>query len=142
MPSVRMLGIAQPGALISASWKVPLAWANPRCGTRRSLFRPGNRTPDPQSARLARDPYRCLEQNTPPENRALGEMSLNNTKSGAGEQFLLPGCLAKACVKGMFFSQTRVVDRGIARGLGSGPPSPSTCRELLQGPRSRGPSLV
>ena len=30
-----------------------------------------------------------------------GNTSFKNTKSGAGEQFLLPGCRAKACTKGV-----------------------------------------
>ena len=46
--------------------------------------------------------YRCLCKNTPPEKRTLGKTSLKSTKSGAGEGFLLLGCMAKATAKGMF----------------------------------------
>ena len=46
------------------------------------------------------------EQNTPPEKTTLGDMSFRSTTSGAGEQFLLQDCMAKADVKGVFFSQT------------------------------------
>ena len=35
------------------------------------------------------------------------EISLQSAKSGAGEQFLPVDCMAKARVKGMFFSQHR-----------------------------------
>ena len=43
------------------------------------------------------------EKSTPPEKRTLGKFSLKNTTtSGAGEGFLLPGCMAKARAKGMF----------------------------------------
>ena len=39
----------------------------------------------------------------------LGKISLKNAKAGAAEEFLPLGCMAKARVKGMFFSQTQVV---------------------------------
>ena len=48
-----------------------------------------------------------MKKNTPPEKRTLGNFSLKNTKSGAGEGFLLLGCMAKACVKGVFFHRHR-----------------------------------
>ena len=42
---------------------------------------------------------------------------MKNTKSGAGEEFLLLFCWAEACVKGMFLSQTPVgAERMEARG--------------------------
>ena len=48
-------------------------------------------------------------KNTPPEKRTLGKMSLKNTTSGAGEQFLLLACKAKARVKGVFVHRHRYV---------------------------------
>ena len=48
------------------------------------------------------------EKNTPPEKNTLGEMSSENTKSGAGEEFMLLCCKERAFVKGVFFSQTPV----------------------------------
>ena len=39
----------------------------------------------------------------------MGEISLTSTKSGAGQGFLLPGCMAKAPVKTVFFSQTPLI---------------------------------
>ena len=36
------------------------------------------------------------------------KISFESTKSGVGLQFLLPGRMAKAHIKGMFFSQTPV----------------------------------
>ena len=41
------------------------------------------------------------EKNTPPEERACGKTGFKNTKSGAGEQFLLVDCRGKAPVKGV-----------------------------------------
>ena len=42
--------------------------------------------------------------------RTLGKVSLKNTKSGAGEEFLLLFCRAEARAKGVFFcSQTPVL---------------------------------
>ena len=45
---------------------------------------------------------------TPPENDTLGKVSLQSTKSGAGEQFLLLDCRAEARIKGSVCSQTPV----------------------------------
>ena len=50
--------------------------------------------------------YRCRSKNTPLETTTPGQFSLNSTKSGAGVQFLLPCCKAKARVKGVFSSET------------------------------------
>ena len=46
--------------------------------------------------------------NTPPENDAHWKISFQSTNSGAGEQFMLLDCMAKARVKGSFCSQTPV----------------------------------
>ena len=43
------------------------------------------------------------ENHTPPEKNALGILSLKNTKSVPGLQFLLLCCKAKALVKGVIF---------------------------------------
>ena len=51
------------------------------------------------------------ERNTPPENKTHWNISFQGTKSGAGLQFLLPGHVAKAHVKGVFLSQTPVPQR-------------------------------
>ena len=48
------------------------------------------------------------DKNTPPEKKALAEISFENTNSGAGEEFLLKDCRGDARLKGMFFSQTLV----------------------------------
>ena len=48
------------------------------------------------------------EKNTPRENDAHWNVSLQSTRSGAGEQFLLLDCRARACAEGLFFSQTPV----------------------------------
>ena len=42
-------------------------------------------------------------KNTPPDEKTCGNISLQNTKSGAGEQFLLLCCGAKARSKGVLF---------------------------------------
>ena len=47
------------------------------------------------------------EESTPLEKQTCGKISLD-TESGAGEEFLLLVCRAKALVKGMCFSQTPV----------------------------------
>ena len=39
------------------------------------------------------------EKTTPPEKRALGKISFNNIKSGAGEEFMLLFCRAKVSPK-------------------------------------------
>ena len=49
------------------------------------------------------------EKNTPPEIVKCGKTSFQKAKSGAGKQFLLLVCMAKAHLKGVFFSQTSVV---------------------------------
>ena len=43
-----------------------------------------------------------VKRNTPPEKRTPGKISLKNTKSGAGEEFLLLDCTVKARSKGVF----------------------------------------
>ena len=48
------------------------------------------------------------EKSTPPEKKTCGKLSLENTESGAGEQFLPRDCLAKARATGVFCSQTPV----------------------------------
>ena len=52
---------------------------------------------------------KVCEKNTPPEKRTLGKFSLQNTKSGAGEQLLLLGYVAKARAKGVLFHRHRYV---------------------------------
>ena len=47
------------------------------------------------------------EKNTPPEKKTLGTISLQSTKSGAGEGFLLLGRMANARAKGVFFHRHR-----------------------------------
>ena len=47
------------------------------------------------------------EKNIPPEKKTHRKISLKNTKSGVGEQFLLLDCMAKACAKGVFFHRQR-----------------------------------
>ena len=49
-----------------------------------------------------------VNKNTPPQRKSLRTISLKNIKSGAGEQFLPKDCRSKACLKGLFFSQTPV----------------------------------
>ena len=41
-----------------------------------------------------------------PDKKTLGKISLKNAESWAGLQFLLPGRMAKAHVKGVFFTET------------------------------------
>ena len=54
--------------------------------------------------------YRRLwNKNTPPEKKTLGKISLKNTKSRAGKEFLPLVCRAKARPKGVCFSQTPVL---------------------------------
>ena len=48
------------------------------------------------------------EKNTPPEKEKGGKYSFQNTKSGAGDQFLRQWCRAKACGKILFASQPLV----------------------------------
>ena len=45
------------------------------------------------------------ETNTPPDKKTGWKISFESTKSRAGLQFLLPGPMAKAQVKGVFLSQ-------------------------------------
>ena len=42
--------------------------------------------------------YRCLKKHIPPNKKTHGNISLENTKSGAGEQFLLLDCRLRVCV--------------------------------------------
>ena len=53
-------------------------------------------------------PAGVCERNYPPDERTRRNISTQNTKSGAGEQFLLLGRDAKVRVKGVFCSQTYV----------------------------------
>ena len=46
---------------------------------------------------------------TPPEKKTIGKISLQSTKSGAGEQLLPLDCKARAHLEGMFVSWTPVV---------------------------------
>ena len=45
------------------------------------------------------------EKNTPPEKTTGWRISFESARSGAGLQFLLLGRMAKAHVKGVFFSE-------------------------------------
>ena len=45
---------------------------------------------------------------SPPEKKTCGELMIQSTKSGGGAQFLLLDCMAKAPVKGSFFTDTGV----------------------------------
>ena len=47
------------------------------------------------------------ENNTPPDKKILGKLSLKNTKSGAGEEFLLLCCREKVLVKDVVFHRQR-----------------------------------
>ena len=47
-----------------------------------------------------------VNKSTPPEKKTRGQISLTNTKSGAGKQLLLLCCRAKAWAKGVYFSPT------------------------------------
>ena len=49
-----------------------------------------------------------VNKNTPPENKTLGNISFQSTKSGSGEQFLLQDCRAMADTKGLLVLQTPV----------------------------------
>ena len=55
------------------------------------------------------------EKNTHREKKMHGNMSFQSTKSGAGWWFSLWDCRARACAKGMFFSQTPVGHAGRAQ---------------------------
>ena len=46
-------------------------------------------------------------------------MSFQSAKSGAGEQFLLLACVAKACTKGVLCSQTPVAEVPVVAGAAS-----------------------
>ena len=50
-----------------------------------------------------------VSKNTPPEKKTRGKISFKNTKSGAGEQFLLQDCKAKACRNVVLVHKTPVV---------------------------------
>ena len=56
----------------------------------------------PGPALKAVSPTGVCEKNTPPEKKTLGEISLKNSESGAGEEFLLLLCRGKGRVKGVF----------------------------------------
>ena len=58
------------------------------------------------ASRRAAIPVSVGEQN-PPEKKTHGEISFKKTKSGAGEQFLLLACSAKARTQGVFFHRNR-----------------------------------
>ena len=65
------------------------------------------------------------EQNTPP--KTCGTISFPSTKSGAGEQFLLPDCSGTARTKGMLSSQRPVWPQtggSCGRGGGAGRAAP------------------
>ena len=61
--------------------------------------------------RASRDTGVCKKHTPldPPDKKNLGSISVKNTKSGGGEQFLLC-CKAKARRKGVLLSQTQVVE--------------------------------
>ena len=49
------------------------------------------------------------DKNTPPEKKMRGKSSFQSTNSGAGLQFLLLDCRAKACTKGLrIFTDTGI----------------------------------
>ena len=50
-----------------------------------------------------------VNKNTPLDKKTGGEISFQQIKSGAGLQFLLPDCKARACTKGVFCSDTGIV---------------------------------
>ena len=59
---------------------------------------------------LARSHTGVCEKNTPPEKTTLGQISMKHTESGAGEQLLLLGRMAKAPhVKGLLFHRHRII---------------------------------
>ena len=70
------------------------------------------RIPTPWDEHLAApeqyDHTGACEKNTPPKKKTREVISFENAKSGAGEQFLLLDCRARACAKGVFISQTPV----------------------------------
>ena len=72
-----------------------------RCGKGTSRSMAPQRVPPP-CAVSAYDTHVC-ERNTPPEKTACEKTSLQSTKSGAGEQFLLLLCMARARLKGVLF---------------------------------------
>ena len=51
--------------------------------------------------------YQCLWKTHSSGEEGLGNFSLANTKAGAEEGFLLLGCMAMACAKGMCFHRHR-----------------------------------
>ena len=61
------------------------------------------RSSPPENQVGSRYNARVCEQNISPERRTQRNISFQNTKSGAGEQFLLQDCRARACAKGVFF---------------------------------------
>ena len=59
--------------------------------------------------------YRCLGKiNTPPEKNTLGTFSMNNTKSGAGEQFLTGSHGQGLHERSVFFTDTGSISISIS----------------------------
>ena len=52
-----------------------------------------------------------VKKHTPPENNTGGKTGFQSTKSGGGGQFVLFDYIAKARVKGTFFTDTASVAR-------------------------------
>ena len=56
--------------------------------------------------------YACIPVSVkkviPPDKKALGTICVQNTKSGAGEQFLLLACRPKALTKELLFTDTGI----------------------------------
>ena len=58
------------------------------------------------------------EENTPRENNTMRNIGLRSTESGAGEQFLLRDCKARARPKGVFlFTDAGMSDRDYEHGV-------------------------
>ena len=53
----------------------------------------------------------CEKNNTPPDKKTGKQIRFECAKSGAGEQFMLLGRMAKAHVKGMFVHRQQYVPR-------------------------------
>ena len=79
--------VSSPGFRPTASWR---AW-------RRGCWRLN----DPPATVVC-------DKSTPPEKNSHRNISFRSTESGAGEQFVLPHCRARACTRGVVFSQTPV----------------------------------
>ena len=83
-----------------------------------------------------------MNKNTPPEKNTQWSTSFQSTESGAGKQFLLLDCRARACAKAAFCSQTPVPLARITRirlemfqGLHHTSPN-----EIFKGPKPRSPT--